>query len=429
MSARGNNRNRNRAPLGGGTVAVDVGILPLPSALDGRRYTIRESGGVNHPAWVERTGDDRGRMQVPTGDTPGERRIRLHEMAHVRWSPARPSLPEGVTPETMNAVEDRRMHRRLREVGYQTFLDAPIFTSEDWSNLQGQFEMQDDEDNPREPFPDIEVARMIVASDGTAEGARFRRMGAENRGRQWIADLVDSIMDKHGLRGRRPAWKLTLLVAEEIDRTFREMDEMPQGLRNQLPEASADDGRGWGEMGIREMPLVERLPRGIKERNRRASDTGAVPRNWHRLCSDGAVFTRNVKRPTGGTVLIDQSGSMSLDVDEVVELMTRFPGVTVATYAGEEGEGELRIIARNGRRASDSDCFHPMGNNVVDGPALDWLCEQSSPRIWISDGYVTGAGCGMTTGLLMDAAEKVKKGRIMQVDRMGDLLPEGGGPA
>ena len=32
-----------------------------------------------------------------------------------------------------------------------------------------------------------------------------------------------------------------------------------------------------------------------------------------------------------------------------------------------------------------------IGNgNIVDGPALRWLSNQQQPRLWISDGYVSG---------------------------------------
>lgn len=430
MTARGNNRNgnRNRAPLGGCAVVESPGIVPMPSVLDGRRYQVRDSGGITHPAWVQRIGDERGTMVVPMGDDPASHRVRLHEMSHVRWSPANPSLPEGVSGPTMNAAEDRRMHRRLQETGFSATLDAPLFGPEDWQKLADQFGIHDDPENAAEPFPDLEVARMILASDGTAEGERFRTIACEYRGRSWIADLVDEVMDRHGIRARRPAWKTTLAVAKEIDDFFSGLDEMEPGLKRQLPDADQSTSGGeWGEMTVREMPLTDPLPRGMKERTRRATDTGAVPRNWHRLPLDGSVFTRKVKRPGGGTVLLDQSGSMGLDPSEVLDLMAAFPGVTIGTYAGTNSRGELRIIARNGRRASEEDCYHPWEKNVVDGPALDWLLDQPGPRVWISDGYVTGANVGMTRHLLMDAAEKVARGNVIMVDRMGALLPGGGG--
>lgn len=427
MARRGS--NRNRTPLGGGASAeVAVGVIPIPSLIDGRRYQILDSGGVGRPAWVNRSGDSSGTMQVPLGVDEGERRTRLHEMAHVRWTPAHPSLPEGVSWETMNAVEDRRIHRRLKETGYQDSLDAPIMDDEGWETFDRQLGIHADLDDSRTPFPDLEVARMIVASDGTAEGVPFRELVAEY-GRGWIGPVVDEIMDRHNLRGRRPAWKRTLEVAAEIDALFSELDRLPSEMRRLLPEYSRSGAGSWGKMEIIDLPLPETLPRGMQERKRRATDRGAVPRNWHRLPSDGMVFSRKVRRPSGGTVLIDQSGSMSLDPSEVLELMARFPGVLIGTYAGHGDTGHLRIIARDGKRASDDHCHHPWNGNVIDGPALDWLNEQPGPRVWISDGYVTGCGDNpVDPRLLLDAAEKVRTGGVIRLDRMGDLLDGGGGP-
>jgi hypothetical protein len=142
------------------------------------------------------------------------------------------------------------------------------------------------------------------------------------------------------------------------------------------------------------------------------------------------VFTRKQKRPGGGTVLIDQSGSMNLDPDQVMELIAAFPAVTVATYAGSGSTGRLVVIARDGRRADPDHCYLPEGGNVVDGPALDWLNSQAAPRIWVSDGLVTGAGTsGCPAVLVMDAARKVRDGQVQRVDRLGQLLDKGDGHA
>ena len=113
---------------------------------------------------------------------------------------------------------------------------------------------------------------------------------------------------------------------------------------------------------------------------------------------------------------------MSLAPHEVDEILSRWPAVTIATYAGDDYSGVLRIVAKNGRRAGIEYLGCPSaGNNMVDGPALDWLAKQKGPRIWISDGEVTGIG-GMTPNLLLDAARKVRKGKIKRIADVQDLI-------
>jgi hypothetical protein len=56
------------------------------------------------------------------------------------------------------------------------------------------------------------------------------------------------------------------------------------------------------------------------------------------------------------------------------------------------------------------DWFGP--GNVVDIPALEWLCHQRGPRTWISDGVVTGEGDAGCEALASRAGELVQRGRI-----------------
>jgi hypothetical protein len=369
-----------------------------------------------------------GRMAVPLGMDEADRRVRLHEMAHVRWTPVVPDL-EGVSFETMNAVEDRRMHKRLHEAG----LGGPLYDGELWPDDHPAWDSLYDRLHaaPGEPghMAPLDVARLTVASDLTAESVRYRQL-VQVSGQQWILALTDAIIHESGLDSRRPAWKRTIEAAKALEDAFMdppELDEAGRRAIEQYPSSSKKPGR-WGDMTIETPPLPDRLPMG-QSRRRRASDVGAVPRNWSRLATDGRVFSRRQKRPGGGTVLIDQSGSMSLAPEEVMALIEAFPAVTVATYAGYGSQGYLRVIARNGRRASEHDCYLPYGGNVVDGPALDWLGEQTGPRIWVSDGYVTGTGDGCPADLVIDAARKVKAGGIRRFDKLGQLLPGGDGHA
>ncbi len=59
-----------------------------------------------------------------------------------------------------------------------------------------------------------------------------------------------------------------------------------------------------------------------------------------------------------------------------------------------------------------------MGNlNLIDGPALDWLRSrrEPGPRVWLSDGRVTGAREATTSGLVADATRRLKAARAIRV--------------
>lgn len=403
---------------------------PLPALLDGREWKILDSGSYNGTAYIQRpSGDGPGTMRVPLGADEGERRVRLHEMAHVRWTPATASpatLPSGVSWDTFNAVEDCRMHKRLREVGFGDSLDAPCFRDEDWEHWHESFQ-RDAAREPGQPpkWTPLEVARMVAASEGVQEGEPFQEMLA-TYGWDWVTPLVREILGRTVLT-RRPSFKQTIQAAVEIEALFGSMPTpSPEESYKRLHYRPKDPDYDavWGEMTITEMPLTVPMPRRMKIRKRRATDTGCIPRNWHRLPIDQRVFTRTKGKPAGGTVLMDQSGSMDMNVDQVMQLMAMYPAVTIATYAGSRISGELRIIARDGRRAIDELCLHPMDGNTVDGPALEWLARQPGPRIWISDGYVVGANNAQCKELLDECDDICTRASITRVEAMSELIGE-----
>lgn len=442
---------RDPQPTLGVTRRTSEGVpsrAPLPSLLDGRPYVIRDSGGVRRPAHVTRSRKSEPVMTVPMGAESAAARIRLHEMAHVRWTPLDAPLPDGVDFRTINACEDRRIHRRLSEqADWKKLLKgAPILRQADLSDM----ERRHLEPGAPEPWDALEAARWVVASDGTAEQRPVREMLDGSRF-SWVAPLVDQLMDESGIRGRRPTFKSTADLARALEDLFAPdppddpdapdpEGDMLRMLDTRTPGDIYRDAndRGsewaWGRMQTLTPPLVCPLPRDKQRiRRRRATDTGAIPRNWHRAVTDGCIFTVKRNAPGfGGTVLIDQSGSMALDPAQVMALLEAFPAVTVATYAGRATEGTLKIIAARGRRASEQDCYLDEGGNTVDGPALEWLAGQAEPRVWVSDGLVVGS-CQTPDGkpanqghpaLLLDAARICKRGRIRRVDALDALIPE-----
>lgn len=178
-----------------------------------------------------------------------------------------------------------------------------------------------------------------------------------------------------------------------------------------------------GDMTLVTVPLPHRLPARMRGTNYRATSYGGRVGQAARVNTDGALFRGKRSAIGGGTVLIDCSGSMSLDDSEVLAILQAAPAVTVATYAGSCNSGELRIIASKGRRA-DSDNFQPpYGGNIVDLPALEWLGQQPSrPRIWVSDGIVTGRDDKVGLSLFQQAAALCQRFGIHRVASVSELM-------
>jgi hypothetical protein len=58
------------------------------------------------------------------------------------------------------------------------------------------------------------------------------------------------------------------------------------------------------------------------------------------------------------------------------------------------------------------------GAKVIDGPALHWLAKQSHPRIWVSDGQVTGVNDRMSG---INSLECPALCRQQSIDRCNDV--------
>jgi len=130
------------------------------------------------------------------------------------------------------------------------------------------------------------------------------------------------------------------------------------------------------------------------------TDTGRAIKNIGRLFSDPEerIFTRKT-RALGAVVVIDCSGSMSLDESDIDEMIKVSAGATVLCYSSDSAPSHdnpnAYVVARKGRRIRKLPYFH--GGNGCDAPALMYgikVLRESSrqPVIWISDEMVTGKG-------------------------------------
>jgi hypothetical protein len=146
--------------------------------------------------------------------------------------------------------------------------------------------------------------------------------------------------------------------------------------------------------------------------------------------ADGRAFTsRRPRSAHCGTLLIDCSGSMSRQVthERLMAVLVRSPSATIGLYAGgpTNESGSLLIVARNYMHAARGVLDNwPHSGNVVDGPALRWLSRQETPRVWVSDGGVTGTNDRSSTNLQVEVNMIVAMAHIRRVPTLDDYLEE-----
>ena len=198
------------------------------------------------------------------------------------------------------------------------------------------------------------------------------------------------------------------------------VDSLERRTRKDLTDMIYRSSNGvgyWGEMETHNPPLTVNLQSRLKTgRAYRPADFGYNPKYINRYCIDKKIFKQK-QRVYGGTILIDASGSMSFDGEDILEVMQELPAVTIAMYNGLYDGGHLRIIAKNGMRVTEEYLDRwSGGGNLVDGPALEWVGTMPARRIWVSDMHVFGA-TGALDGfnLLKEVNDLCKRHRIINL--------------
>jgi hypothetical protein len=357
-------------------------------------------------------------MQAPLGASEDERRVRRHEMAHVRFSPLKHPVGDRHRLSWL-AAEDGRVNILASRLDLATVPHV---------------------ETPTPPSaPAIWIARAVLAlqgGDATAQAQVAELLGrltpAERAVVTKAADILHAKADNPGSAKR---------AAQLIDRALRGSDPPPTpprlrplgrladhfGRPGRPPWTRPGTGNRWGVLEREDPPLHRRQPRGRTGSGPRPDETGIVPRYPHRAPIDGAVFA-TPRRAADGTVLVDVSGSMSIEPEELASLLDRAPALTVAVYAGlregglEQRKGYLRVVAAHGRMARAEELFSPRhgGGNVVDGPCLRWLARQRAPMLWVSDGEVTGIGDKQDPALSREVSAIISRHGIVRIRNLDD---------
>jgi len=421
-------------------------VEPMP---DPRPYWIIDTVGK---PWLPTNGMTslaERKLLVPL--VAGARSVARHELAHVKWSPK--ELPRvDFDLRYLMAVEDARLNLGLAWIDL-----AVLLTAEERAHV-ARLARQDLAERDLLAF----VLRAIAAQGTNAEEAVLRELGREP---QAVRDLayghvrrirIELLRARRERRAPVASFETGLALAEELSRRLEpELERL--GFARSLPFPLQLAGAGCclghggsgghglargrkgskagtgasgepsekdlsGELRIVVAPLVHATPapRGGQRGRGRAVSEGSLPRYLHRWPLDRAIF-RRAACVRGGAVLIDTSGSMSLDAAGIDQILFASSGAAlIAIYSGQDKAGELRIVARDGRRADAKDLVPFARGNIVDEPALAWLARQSGPRLWISDGGVTGIGDTVSALVNARCMEIVAQGRIRRVKTVAE---------
>jgi hypothetical protein len=106
------------------------------------------------------------------------------------------------------------------------------------------------------------------------------------------------------------------------------------------------------------------------------------------------------------------------DLDALFEAA---PEATILGYAGHlsDNTGRIVLVADRGRAANPNDVLiwaeDIGGSNIVDVPAIQILARMPRPRLWVSDGGVTGEGDQLSSRVVDAVAALVAEAGIMRM--------------
>ena len=374
------------------------------------------------------------KMVAPHGEDELDRVIRGHEMMHAKVSPTPAEFMHFISREVASqaslvAVEEARVNSLCSRVGIP--VDKYLTDGTEKAAGKKLAELKDM----------TQLVHGAVACAGTVGGVEFiKGVRSVDKGlAKVLANIQKQVMKNINavlpselgqvtVGERTGGFAHTERIAEWVDTLIEKMEEEQDKDEDEDKGEDEDEGEdegetksaskpsksvskpvsdptkvaprpahrtipSWGKLNIKKLPMPE-ATRGNLGKKRVASDTGKNPRRMHRYLTDRKVFDRTSKG-MGGVVLIDASGSMSFNHNDIREIVEAAPGCTVAMYTEvSSSKPNLWILAEKGRICKKSDMHHDRCGNVVDYPALKWAVKQrqrsASPVVWVSDGGVTG---------------------------------------
>ncbi len=409
---------------------------PAPEFLTSRadrrgpvRWRVERGPPRRGEAWTDLAGCA---MRVPFDGGEHGRLVRGHELMHARVSPLTPGAFD-VWPlhaRSVECAEEFRVNQLLGRVGFELsdlrdgserLTGTRLAEAGDWD----------------------ETIWFAAAVSGT-RALRDLLSGVRRERPQWAS--VCRGLERALLATARQASTASLASTSPGDdglpagfaehtRAFAELislhvDRGPEGCGRPRAARRRDRPVATGVFA----PLVldrsvalDRLVVGAVALRRAPSATGRQVVRPGRLVTDPSrrLFHRT-SRGSGGVVVVDQSGSMALSVEDLKRLLAAAPGAFVLGYShapGSSGIPNAWVLAQRGRAAT----LVRAGNvgNGVDGPALRFALSRrrgGEGVVWICDGQVTDSGDHADSALAEECARLVVRHGIRMVSTVDEAL-------
>lgn len=373
-------------------------------------------------------------LSVPLDDTELAHNVRIRQLGEAAWTPTNKG-PVKSKADVVDAVEALRLNHKLLKAGVKIsegfvpkkVLDAEIEHCIGTNNLR-QLVLKAVQNGGTKPYFGVMKTLRETRGKTCKDAYKILELFTGQMGVTKLTwnDTVHLSERLEYLIGRIAAKKKAPVVDGEEDENVEKYLEqaMEQGLAVYADILGGDPKYTgaklkWGDMRIDTPPMGEQILNRNATVSRHPAEEGTYIRQPWRIHTDRMIFRRDRKK-RGGSVLIDTSGSMSLDPSQILDMVMSAPALVVAVYAGDSTSGVLRIVVKNSRKVDDSLIRCPSaGNNTIDGPALrDWLAKQPQPRVWVSDGQVTGVGDQSATNLREEAAVICETNSIIRVNNM-----------
>jgi len=394
-------------------------------------------------------------FRAPSLNDEVSRVIRGHELTHVRISPTDPvSLAKyaevyGLSERSIACAEEVRVNAVLKGMGYDTDLLVDGSEKELGKRVakEGSIEAYNE---------------MINFGSALIGGKAFRHYisGVRSVNPDWANTLremekqVVKIVRKHPVRrmgSTEPrafyqddeTLEYTKLPQGFIDYTTQIAQVIDGFLEVQSDGTNFEDGEGssgvkvstgygkdqFAPLRIDTKILCDQQVKGHLARRKKSAPTGKRVLYPSRLLTDPQrrVFSQK-PRNSGGIVVIDMSGSMSLSEADINAMLEAAPGALVAGYtnsAKKRNRPNFWIMANRGKRVSSLKGIGGNIGNGCDGPALEWAISKrrgSEPIIWVCDGQVTDSQDNGFIEGAKQCAKMIKKHRILITPNVSDAV-------
>ncbi len=379
-------------------------------------------------------------LEVPLGPGNLDRVVRLHELMHLRLSPlVTPSVefPKDVAPRALECAEELRVNHVLNLLGMDTELLCDGSEKSGGERLVAGGHWN-------------EAVCFLAAVMGTG-GEKSYLSGVAKANREWAAALRVVRKRLHAIRdslkldtitgttlresGLNEGYEtFTIPIARVLTRAMSARVPHDALERRQFARSLEPGGRRPPTGRFADLKWAGDEPDWLSRRfasvpKWRPYATGTSMRYPSRLLTDPhrRAFGRRA-RGRGGVVVIDQSGSMDLSVDDLERVLRVSPDATILGYSHRPGDigstpnvwtialpGSRSVVTREGN----------VGNGV-DGPVLEWAARwrrPGEPLVWVTDGQITDSHDHPDPRLAQECARLVRRHGVRMVRSVAEVGP------